>query len=737
MRIAPASARHRGPGMKVKSTGTLALIGAAVVLPPLAANAQEPDVYNLGEIHVTASTDRLQQFDQFGGAVVSNTQMATYGKDSLDKAVALVPGVNASTSGNQRNETNIYVHGFDRWQVPLSIDGIPIYLPADNRLDFSRFLTGDVSEVQIAKGYASVLDGPGAMGGWINLVTRKPSKPYEGELRTEVDFGNNGAYDGIKTYGRVGMRQPDYYLQASGTWRNMTGWELPGGFNATSVENGGRRDWSASRDWNANFKAGYTPNGTDEYSISFIRQEGVKHAPYNVDPTANNKYWSWPWWNVQTLSSATTTAIGDDSYVKTKLYWETFANAIDMYDNAAQTQQYSTSAEHSEYNDWALGGSVEAGHNFGTLDTLKAALHYRHDVHTEWNQYFVDQYGLNQASTVKSKTCLTSATVYYTCFGEPRQSDVLDTYSAALENTYHLTNNIDWVQGASYDYRTVSTADDYSLGQMNKGTYYPPSWIHYATPEMHAFNWQTAAIWRYSDTSKLYANVSDRTRFPTVFELYSSRFGTAASNPDLKPERAINFQLGWTTAFAPKSQFSVDVYYARILDLIQSLPTGQIYTDPITKKQSAITQNQNVGNGYRYGVDLSADYFVNDQLTVGGNLSAIKNDVTNPSVSNFQLTGIPGLKGMVYASYAPIEKLTLTPSVEFANTRWTSKTIGTTTTYFTTGAYVLANLSAEYQVHQNLSVSAGVRNIFDQNYYESWGYPSQGQNYFVAMKATF
>ena len=62
------------------------------------------------------------------------------------------------------------------------VDGVRIYLPADNRLDFARFLTADIAEVQIQKGYASVLDGPGAMGGAINLVTRKPTKAFETEI---------------------------------------------------------------------------------------------------------------------------------------------------------------------------------------------------------------------------------------------------------------------------------------------------------------------------------------------------------------------------------------------------------------------------------------------------------------------------------------------------------------------------------------------------------------------------
>jgi len=95
-----------------------------------------------------------------------------------------MPGVAASNSGGTRNERLIFVRGFDRFQVPLSIDGIRVYLPADNRIDFNRFLTPDLGEVQIRKAFVSVLDGPGAMGGAINLVTSKPTSgspiPYMG-----------------------------------------------------------------------------------------------------------------------------------------------------------------------------------------------------------------------------------------------------------------------------------------------------------------------------------------------------------------------------------------------------------------------------------------------------------------------------------------------------------------------------------------------------------------------------
>src|SRR5262249_59436243 len=102
-----------------------------------------------------------------------------------DQAVKLIPGVSSTLDTNgRRNEHDIVVRGFGRQQVPLYVDGIQVYLPADNRLDFNRFLTQDVAEIEVQKGYVSVLDGPGGMGGAINLVTRKPTKALESEVRT-------------------------------------------------------------------------------------------------------------------------------------------------------------------------------------------------------------------------------------------------------------------------------------------------------------------------------------------------------------------------------------------------------------------------------------------------------------------------------------------------------------------------------------------------------------------------
>ncbi|VTO14321.1 TonB-dependent receptor plug domain-containing protein [Brevundimonas vancanneytii] len=150
------------------------------------------------------------------------------------------------------NERYASIRGFDRFQTTLSIDGVRVFLPADNRVDLARFLTADLSQVQVAKGYVSVLDGPGAMGGAINLVTRRPTQAFEGEVGVGVEFDNRLQTARHAVTARVGGASQRGYAQISGVYAERGHWSLPRGFEATTLEDGGRRDFSDTVDWRIN-----------------------------------------------------------------------------------------------------------------------------------------------------------------------------------------------------------------------------------------------------------------------------------------------------------------------------------------------------------------------------------------------------------------------------------------------------------------------------------------------------
>lgn len=653
----------------------------------------------------------LGELDMVGGAVVSSEAMRTFSKDTLDASLALAPGVVASNSGGSRNEQLIYVRGFDRWQVPISIDGIRVYRPADNRFDFSAFLTPDMSEVQIAKGYTSVLNGPGGMGGAINLVTKKPQQAIEGEVQGGITLGPKGQYEGYKTYASVGTRQQGYYAQASGLVIDYDGWGLSGAFVPGAIENGGERDHSYKNTWQVNAKIGLTPNSTDDYSINYIRSEISRGAPYHIeDRSSTVRYWDWPGTKTENLYMLSHTKLGSASFVDTKLYYSRYADDLEGYDDPAQTSQKLAAGRvfASYYHDWSLGGSVTAGTDITSWDTLKGAIHYRRDVHDEWQRY-----------NITGRTCATPP-----CVDEPKQQDKEDTYSVALENTVHLNRQLDWVAGVSYDWRFLYKAEEYTDATATaKGFMF-----EYNKKDTNALNWQSALVYRLTASDTLHISYSDRTRFPTIFERFSSRFGGATSNPDLQPERAKNYEIGWASNFASGSRFATAVFYSDVKDLIQSVN--------INYNGTIVGQSQNVGNGEFFGIEASVDVAVSNTLVVGGNATLMHRDVTNPPRSHVELTGVPDFKGIAYLSYRVTDALSLTPSVEFATTRWTANTFNTIS-YYRTGAFALLNMQAEYNFTPKTSLLLSARNLLDENYQLTDGYPEAGRSFQATMRAKF
>ena len=682
------------------------LIAAMFALPAAADNvsnktgsaASESNVFTLGQITVTAKRDDEAPL---GTATLDREKIWDFSRDSLPDALNIIPGVSTTAGAGSRNESVISIRGFDRWQVPLLLDGIRLYLPADNRIDFDRFLTPDLSEIQVSKGYVSVLNGPDGMGGAINLVSRKPVKPFEAEVRASASFGNNGKYSGNTEYVSVGGRQEKYYLQASVEQRDVNHWRVSDDFKPTVAENGGDRDHTSKKDWRVNLKAGFTPNATDEYSLNFVKQEGEKHGIGAVTGTSTISTWDWPIWDTSSLYWLSHTQINDKTYLKTRAYYNTFENTLVAYTNVSLNTQNFV----SYYDDNAKGFSVEVGTEHFAQQTLKAALHFRRDEHKEW-QY------------LKVATTTTPAN-----FTEPVQTTIEDTVSLAVEDTWHISPKFDLVGGISRDARYSKQAEEFA----STGGVIPSRLFNQPISDSYATNYQAAGIYRYSTSGKAHLSVSDRTRFPTMFERFSSRFGGALSNPWLTPERATNIELGISDRLLPGVRGEVAIFHNEVKDAIQSVP--------VVYKGSNYSQSQNVGEATFKGVELGLTASVLPTLEIGGNYSYIDTQLRNPNDATARLTTTPQNKAFIYAKWQPIGGLSIVPALEHATARWSSKAVGTG--YVKTGAYELLSLKLEYQVLRDWSVSLTGRNLTDKNYQLVDGYPQEGRNFILATRLQF
>ncbi len=318
--------------------------------------------FNLGEVNVTVTATAAESAPVTVG--IDQTQIANLNLTNAAQALDYLPGVSIQHLSANRNEAGIMVRGFStRGQVPLYIDGIPISVPYDGYVDFNRYLTSDIAEIQVARGYSSPLLGPNALGGSINIVTEEPVKQFSADALI-----GTGSGDTLLSSLRLGSRWRHFFFQGSIDWRQLNYIPLSGDFPVhqyTGLPNivmTDRLNDSWSRDERFTGRAGWTPKEGDEYVFSYSNLKGQKGSPlYQGPDTAATfkNFWDWPYWNTDNYYFHSNTQFGDIGSLKFRAFYTQFQNDIDMYSNDTYSVMNTKNAEHSMYNEHNDGFSTE------------------------------------------------------------------------------------------------------------------------------------------------------------------------------------------------------------------------------------------------------------------------------------------------------------------------------------------------------------------------------------------
>lgn len=633
--------------------------------------ADRSGVFELGRIVVRASRSAALLADE---TMLSRRDMDRLNLETLGEAIAAMPG--ASLSHNSRNEDIVYVRGFDPRQVPVFLDGIPQYVPYDGYIDFGRFTTFDLAEIRVAKGAASLLYGPNTLGGAVNLVTRKPTRPLEGDAR--IGIGSGGKREAA---GNLGMRSGNWYLQAGWSWLDADSFPLPRGFHdykAKPTDTGDDRANAYHADRKASIKLGWTPNARDEFAIGYSRQHGDKGNPaYTGRANQGIRFWRWPYWDKESLYFIGNLGLGSDYALKLRAYEDRYGNGLDAYtDGSYMTQLFNTSFP-STYADSTRGGSVELVSEAFANHDLHVAFHYKDDRHRESNP--------------KSPT--------------KNYRDV--TTSIAIEDVVTLADAWRLRLGASHDQRDA------------REVYFWP------TGSTSANNALAELVHDLGERGQLYASVSRKTRFPTIKDRYSARLGTALPNPDLKPETARNFELGWRGQPWAGARTEVALFESRIDGLIQNALVASTQCGG-----TVCNQAQNIGKVRHRGIELSLHQSFAERGWLGAGYTWLDRDnLSNPTAP---LTDSPRQRVFAQAGWAFLSQWRVVADAEAERGRIvTSIAPGNRNGYVTLHGYAVFGAKLVWSPWRTLDIEAGGRNLGDRWYEFADGYPMPGRTWFA------
>lgn len=628
----------------------------------------EPDrTFQLGEIKITGDSLREPHLR------LSYQRIEKFNRVDLSNALNLLPGVSIANVG-PRNESVVYVRGFDLRQVPVFIDGVPVYVPYDGYVDMGRFTTFDLAEINVSKGFASILYGANTMGGAINLVSRKPVEKFELNGRVGVFSG-----EGFRGNINLGSRIEKFYFQAGASQLKQKTFPLSADFKSRRYQRTEDRENAYRNDLKFNAKVGFTPNATDEYVMGYVNQQGEKGTPPYVGDDAKimTRFWKWPKWNKQSLYFVSNTALGTHNKIKSRLYYDTFVNELFSYDDTTYTKQTRPYAFQSFYNDYTVGGNAEFESKALKNNVFKANLQYKRDVHREND------------------------------LGEPIQSYIDNTLSIGIENIYQMLPSLAVIPGVSFNNRQSEQAQEYNATTKEL--------TNFADSKNSAVNAQLGVFWDVRPGHSLRGSIARKTRFATIKDRYSYRMGQAIPNPALHAEVAVNFDLSYVGKIAEKLSLQASIFNSNIDDIIQQ----------VDNVQPGRFQMQNAGKARFYGAELGLDYKSDKGLTVGANYSYIKRkNITNPTIL---FTNVPENKVFGYADYSFLKRVNLLVSAEYNSDRYS-------TSYGTKAkAYTLVNAKASVKIFKFISAEGGINNIFDKNYTLVEGFPEAGRNYFVNL----
>lgn len=193
----------------------LVLTAGPVNLPAAELAAVQP-VATMAEVVVTATKSAEKRSEVVNSVVIlDSVEIEESTGKSVGELLANEPGVDLRSRGNYGGSSEeIQIRGMDADGTQVLLNGVALNSASLGSADVSQIPLNYIDRIEIVKGPGSLLYGSGAMGGTINIITKRPRRgdPY---AKVEAGYGTEATYHLAAENGAFVTGDFGYYLTAN------------------------------------------------------------------------------------------------------------------------------------------------------------------------------------------------------------------------------------------------------------------------------------------------------------------------------------------------------------------------------------------------------------------------------------------------------------------------------------------------------------------------------------------
>ncbi len=235
-------------------TLTLCLLASPLVLAE--------DATTLDEIVVTADRKARTVDETLAPvSIITRADIEKYQATSLPDVLRRLPGISLSNSGGTGKATSLFIRGSNSSHVLVLVDGIKVGSATTGSVAFEDLPLDQVERIEVVRGSRSSLYGSEAIGGVIQIFTRKGGKGFQPEISVSAGSHNTQKANANLAGGN------------GTTWYNLNaGKEKTDGFNATANNKEPDADGYARE--SLALRAGHRFTNSTEAEVSLLQAQG-------------------------------------------------------------------------------------------------------------------------------------------------------------------------------------------------------------------------------------------------------------------------------------------------------------------------------------------------------------------------------------------------------------------------------------------------------------------------------